>query len=681
MARSTQKTSTDRPNPSAAALVSAPKRNRSGLPWKRYFTRAGVAPFDEVQWETRSASITNEKGESVFDQQDVEIPTTWSQVATNVVVSKYFRGVLGTPERERSVKQLIGRVVRTIHGWAEKQSYFATPEAAEIFRDELAHLLVHQKAAFNSPVWFNVGIEPRPQMSACQPYDALVSSPKGMIPIGELVKTGAIGQAVYDADGVTRIQAVKSNGHKPVRRVVLRNGSFIEATPDHVVRAVRERRTEPEWLEVQDLRPGMRMHLLPHRARVTREAGVLLAAGSYSTSGSVVFAEDMVPASDGNVAVSEAALAGWLQADGFVGEDNVGTDRSLTVEFEVANEDELAWVVGHLDVVLPDVHRLVSEVKSKDPKKLGTVACRRVRLSGEALRPFVERWNLNARGAEIRVPQQLWTASHEEVVAYLRSLFQADGFVTAQVGRFETGSIGFTVGSQKWAEEVQILLASMGIYSRRANVNENRPNRQDTHVLKIAIGSERARFAESIGFVGRRKQEMLLGTLGLRGLKVCPNLREEEIVKIEDLGVQEVYDIQTESGNYLSNNVVVHNCFINKVEDTMDSILTLAKTEGMLFKYGSGTGTNLSPLRSSRELLAGGGTASGPVSFMKGYDAFAGVIKSGGKTRRAAKMVILNVDHPDIVEFINCKVDEERKAWALIEAGYDPSFNGPAYSS
>jgi ribonucleoside-diphosphate reductase alpha chain len=288
MARSTQKTSTDRPNLTAAAPTSASKRNRNGLPWKRYFTRPGVAPFEEVQWETREAAITNEKGEVVFEQHDVEIPTGWSQVATNVVVSKYFRGVIGTPERERSVKQLIGRVVRTIHGWANKQGYFATPEAAEIFRDELTHLLVQQKAAFNSPVWFNAGIEQRPQLSAC---------------------------------------------------------------------------------------------------------------------------------------------------------------------------------------------------------------------------------------------------------------------------------------------------------------------------------------------------------------------------------------------------------FINKVEDRMESILTLAKTEGMLFKYGSGTGTNLSPLRSSRELLAGGGTASGPVSFMKGFDAFAGVIKSGGKTRRAAKMVILNADHPDIVEFINCKVEEERKAWTLIEGGYDPSFNGPAYSS
>jgi ribonucleoside-diphosphate reductase alpha chain len=122
-------------------------------------------------------------------------------------------------------------------------------------------------------------------------------------------------------------------------------------------------------------------------------------------------------------------------------------------------------------------------------------------------------------------------------------------------------------------------------------------------------------------------------------------------------------------------------CFINSVQDTMESILGLAKTEGMLFKYGSGTGSNLSNIRSAKELLAGGGTASGPVSFMKGFDAFAGVIKSGGKTRRAAKMVILNADHPDVEEFINCKVEEEKKAWALIDAGYDGSFTGPAYAS
>ena len=101
----------------------------------------------------------------------------------------------------------------------------------------------------------------------------------------------------------------------------------------------------------------------------------------------------------------------------------------------------------------------------------------------------------------------------------------------------------------------------------------------------------------------------------------------------------------------------------------------------MLFKYGSGTGSNLSSIRGSHEGLSAGGTASGPLSFMKGFDSFAGAIKSGGKTRRAAKMVILNIDHPDIEEFILSKANEEKKAWALIDAGYDGSFNGEAYAS
>jgi ribonucleoside-diphosphate reductase alpha chain len=262
--------------------------NATGLEYERFFTREGLDPFDEIEWDTRSAVIGNEKGNVVFEQRDVEIPKFWSQQATNIVVSKYFRGTIGTPERERSVKQLIGRVVDTVTGWARAQKYFASEDDLQGFSDDLKHLLVYQKAAFNSPVWFNCGFEKAPQCSAC---------------------------------------------------------------------------------------------------------------------------------------------------------------------------------------------------------------------------------------------------------------------------------------------------------------------------------------------------------------------------------------------------------FINSVQDTMESILGLAKTEGMLFKFGSGTGSNLSAIRSSRELLAGGGTASGPVSFMKGFDAFAGVIKSGGKTRRAAKMVILNADHPDILEFINCKVDEEKKAWALIDAGYDGSFTGPAYSS
>jgi ribonucleoside-diphosphate reductase alpha chain len=263
-------------------------RRATGLEFQRRFTDGKVSPFDKVEWERRTALIGNDKGQVIFRQENVEVPKSWSMTATNIVASKYFHGKPNTAERETSVRQLIGRVVDTIVRWGEEGGYFASPESKNIFRDELSHLLVEQKVAFNSPVWFNVGVQAKPQCSAC---------------------------------------------------------------------------------------------------------------------------------------------------------------------------------------------------------------------------------------------------------------------------------------------------------------------------------------------------------------------------------------------------------FINSVQDNMESIMGLAKTEGMLFKWGSGTGTNFSTLRGSRESLSGGGIASGPVSFMKGFDAFAGVIKSGGKTRRAAKMVILNAEHPDIVEFIQCKTKEEHKAHVLIDQGYDSSIDGEAYSS
>jgi ribonucleoside-diphosphate reductase alpha chain len=263
-------------------------RAQKGIEFRRYFTREGISPYDTVEWEYRTAAITSESGEVIFEQKDIEVPKSWSMTATNIVASKYFHGKKGSPERESSVRQLVGRVATTITQWGRQGGYFASEQDAAIFHDELVHLLLNQMMAFNSPVWFNCGIEAKPQCSAC---------------------------------------------------------------------------------------------------------------------------------------------------------------------------------------------------------------------------------------------------------------------------------------------------------------------------------------------------------------------------------------------------------FINSVEDTMGSILDLAKTEGMLFKWGSGTGSNLSPIRSSKEQLSGGGIASGPVSFMKGFDAFAGVIKSGGKTRRAAKMVILNAGHPDIVEFINSKANEEKKAWVLLDNGYAGGVDGEAYGS
>src|SRR6516225_7183383 len=162
-ATSGHSSSTSSTTTTASKLSVAPH----GMSVRRYFTSPGDDGFAGVEWELRTAAITGENGKMVFEQRDVEVPQAWSQTATNVVVQKYFRGVLGTPERERSVRQLVSRVADTITAWGRKDGYFATDESARVFNAELKHLLVEQKMAFNSPVWFNVGIEPEPQCSAC----------------------------------------------------------------------------------------------------------------------------------------------------------------------------------------------------------------------------------------------------------------------------------------------------------------------------------------------------------------------------------------------------------------------------------------------------------------------------------------------------------------------------------
>ena len=642
-------------------------RAGEALSVRRLFTQPGTHPFETVEWEIRDARIG-----TVFEQTGVEFPKTWSQNATNIVAQKYFRGQLDSPARERSVKQMVSRVAGTIADWGRQRGYFATVEDGDAFEAELTYILLHQLAAFNSPVWFNVGFEESPQCSACQPYHALVSTPEGMVAIGELVEDQQIGREVYDAEGVTRIVAVKHNGRKPVYRVRLRNGQFVEATADHVVKAVQERRTDPQWLRVDELEVGMRMHLHAHRAKVGERT--LAFAGGF---GPTPLDDAPAPRAD-RVAVAEAALAGWLQADGFVGQYDHGTNRSLTIEFQVANDDECLWVLDNLHVALPGIHYHVRDVPSQDDD----LNVRRVRLYGEALRPFVERWGLLARGTEIRVPSRLFTASQDEIVAYLRSIFQADGYVSVRRDNgCESAGVGFAVIGERWTEDVQLLLNVLGIYSRRLRKVESREDRYDLYEIAIGIASERARFAELVGFPGGDKQAKLLESLTLRAGKRCPDLREEEIVAIERVGVEDVYDIQTESGEYLTNNVAVHNCFILSVDDTMESILDWNTKEGKIFRGGSGSGINLSNIRGSMEPLSKGGTASGPVSFMRGADAWAGTIKSGGKTRRAAKMVVLDVDHPDIREFIWCKAKEEDKAAALRDAGFDMSIDGDGFQS
>src|SRR6266542_867620 len=398
-------------------------RGRRGLRVRRVWTTDGVHPYDEVAWERRDVVMTNWRDGSVnFEQRGVEFPDFWSVNAANIVTTKYFRGALSRPEREHSLKQLVDRVVGVYVAAGREHGYFASAKDAEIFEHELAYALIHQVFSFNSPVWFNVGTSSPQQVSACQPYNALVSTTAGLIPIGKLVEDDAVGTKVHDAHGTTRIVATKANGVKEVLRLHTRAGDTLDVTPDHLV-----------WR-----------------------------------------ANDLV--------IGEFTVAGFL-----------------------------------------------------------------------------------------------------------------------------------------------------------------RPGDSLLHVDPDVGGSDR---------------------------------RLAEISRVERLGEMEVYDIQTESGEYLAGNVRMHNCFILAVDDTMDSILEWYREEGLIFKGGSGAGVNLSRIRSSNELLSSGGTASGPVSFMRGADASAGTIKSGGATRRAAKMVILDVDHPDIQEFVSTKAREEDKIRALRDAGFDMDLGG-----
>ncbi|MDG4818090.1 vitamin B12-dependent ribonucleotide reductase [Micromonospora sp. WMMD956] len=614
----------------------------TGLKIERVWTTEGVHPYDEVTWERRDVVMTNWRDGSInFEQRGVEFPESWSVNAANIVTTKYFRGAVGTPEREWSLRQLIDRVVSTYRAAGEEHGYFATPADAEVFGHELTWMLLHQVFSFNSPVWFNVGTPSPQQVSACLPYDSLVSTPGGLVPIGKLVEGNAVGAKVYDSNGLTRIVAVKANGVREVVRLHTKAGYQLDVTPDHVVWKSTGDGTG-QWVEAGTLAPGDKLEW--HRTYAYGESEIDLRE------------------------IREAALAGWLQSDGFVGQYDEGTNRSLTIEAMTVNDDELDWVTVTLDEVFGGAHRHERTVTTQSDE----LDCRRTRLYGEHLRPFVQKWDLLTRGVEMEVPRQLFTAPLPVVAAYLRSIFQAEGYVSA---REHSTLVAVDMVSEKLIRGVQSLLLRFGIFSRVAHKPDPRPNRKGCWSVRIQNDGDRDLFATHIGFVGAEKMAKLEQSFAKAG-RSAGGVKRLEIDRIEPLGAMEVYDIQTESGEFLAGNLRVHNCFILSVDDSMDSILDWYKEEGLIFKGGSGSGVNLSRIRSSRELLSSGGTASGPVSFMRGADASAGTIKSGGATRRAAKMVILDVDHPDIEEFVITKAREEDKIRALRDAGFDMDLGG-----
>ena len=341
-----------------------------GIGIRRNFTTAGVHPYDTVTWERRDARISNFRdGTVAFEQLGVEVPSTWSLNATNILAQKYFRGTLGTPERETSLKQVVDRIVDTITAWGNKDGYFVDDEEAAAFSDELKYLLIHQRAAFNSPVWFNIGVADTPQQgSACQPFDALVVTPEGLLKIGDLVERGAVGTKVFDAHGVTRVVAVASNGTKDVLRLHTKAGHQLDVTGDHLV-----------W------KAG------PGRGGFV-EAGTLQVGDQLTWHRAPSWGEGEITERE----IAEAALAGWMQSDGFVGQYDHGSNRSLTMEALTVNEAERSWVKWALDTVFGEAHRHERTFATQSSNLDG----RRVRLYGEHMRPFIDKWQLLDRGVD-----------------------------------------------------------------------------------------------------------------------------------------------------------------------------------------------------------------------------------------------------------------------------------------
>ena len=631
------------PAPAKKAKAAPADKPAPGMTFERRYTEAGQDVWATADWELRTASIVGSDGKVVFEQSGVEIPKAWSQLATNVVVSKYFRGQIGTLEREYSVKQLIGRVADRIVEWGREGDYFASDADAEVFHDELRYILLHQHAAFNSPVWFNLGWAGRRQaVSACLPYDVRVNTDRGLLPIGEIVRLfGANPQAqifTFAPDGSpSRIVAAVCNGRKRVFRYHLADGSTLRCTSNHRV-FVRGDKGEIVEKEAGNLVAGV--------DRLILSRSVLLPKTTVQDLHSLTPDTDL------------AWLTGLMVGDGYCGRSQSLTSDTWDLKINTVPEKDRAEAVLTKYGVPFRTH-----IKSWG-------FC--LRGHGAVSRAFWSALGLWGRVGDKQVPEWIYRTGAKNVGAFLGGLFDADGHVSQNENRRLPV---FSNTSLPLVQAAQTLLRSLGIYAALTAYTDSRDDyaRKTSYSLGIHDNLSVEQFEVHVGFTHAEKQARVTE----RQLAIASSLRASDVLLVSKTqgGSEYVYDIQTESETFWAEGILLHNCYITEVNDTMESILDLYKTEGMLFKDGSGSGQNLSSLRSSKEPLAAGGRSSGPIAFMKGLDASAGSIKSGGSTRRAAKMVILDADHPDIQEFVDCKKDAELKAHALIDAGYSGAFN------
>jgi ribonucleoside-diphosphate reductase alpha chain len=660
-----------------------------GMHVERLFTKEEQNVFDLVEYELRESSIRNPDGSIVFKKDDVEVPKFWSQTATDILAQKYFKRARvpkcdanGYPLKdskefggERSIKQVLNRMVGAWRYWGEQGGMFATPKDAKAFEDELKFILLNQMAAPNSPQWFNTGLHyaygisapsdghfywdeekgevvlsddayVRPQPHACGRYDTMLFTDQGILELGEVVDKNLVGVKVFDGEKFAKIIATKNNGIRKIFRAKLSNGNYIDFTDDHLIWSSKER-TKDNGIFDWNYLGAIEGHKIQQISNDSINQNLNL--NQVCNGDTLLFNEQEL--------ILDAALAGWVVGDGYFGQYGKTTMfGAITI-----NKDEFEFV--------SDLFKQKFGKYTVTTKKEISNDYKIIRHDFADVCDFVFEYGLDVKSFDAHISQKILSSSKEVQSAFLRSLFQADGCVRIRQGDRNSGDVVLSTISEKLAHQVQALLLNQNIYSRISICNDSRESRKPLHQVIIAYYSERKKFEEQIGFISTEKKEKLSKLNSQIIGKNKKQVSEETIVNIEEIGYEEVYDIQTESGKFLANGVVVHNCFIQKVEDSLmenGGIFDLIVREGRLFKHGSGTGTNFSTLRGKGEPLSGGGVSSGLMSFLKIYDTVAGSIKSGGTTRRAAKMVALDIDHPEVESFIDWKMNEEKKVADLV---------------
>lgn len=545
---------------------------------------------------------------------DVIAPDSWSDNAVGIAASKYM-----IPGKEYGVAELLSRVSAAIVDGAVTYGQVQDGNDSDDLRERVYLALRKQRYAWNTPVWMNIGVPGRSQQAwACTEASTRMLTANGLCTIKSLTSPTDI----YTTGGWSPGFSWRT-GIKNVVRVLLSNGMEIVTTPDHRF-VVGDELREAYELEGMKLTP-------------------MLGAGDWESG------------DDRGLLETDLVRLGFMQGDG-----TYPTPNSILI------------CIGEKD---GDVAPLFAD---------GVIRSKRGRFFG-VYHPLVEQaQRLGMLPAPLpfrEMPEGVYTLTPKGMSAWLRGLFSANGTIDSQSTIMLKGT------NLALAKGVQRCLLALGMSATL----RTRPKQEiewkngtftsrESYEVRIVDRASREVFSRCIGFQQEYKSARLAAHLAKEVPATYPRTRHlPTVVSVDPIGETEVYDFNVQDPSHVAwaNGFAIHNCLILDVQDDMESIKAGWAVEATTFQGGSGSGVNVSRIRANGEPLRGGGKGSGPISlWIRPTDAIAGVVKSGGRTRRAAKMIIMDVDHPEILDFVETKAKAERIARTLLQQGYDVTLNG-----